>query len=73
MKHLAAESGKVDEVGEGVLPWQAAQLRVTQALAATAVERDQRGGTPKAERDLLRESGLLMLSVPAELGGLGAN
>jgi alkylation response protein AidB-like acyl-CoA dehydrogenase len=67
MKHFPAEAG--DEV----VPWHSAAQRVAQALAQTAVERDERGGTPKAERDLLRESGLLMLSVPAELGGLGAS
>ena len=67
MKHFSAEAG--DEV----VPWHASAQRVAQALAQTAVERDQRGGTPKAERDLLRDSGLLMLSVPAELGGLGAS
>ena len=67
MKHFSAEAG--DEV----VPWHATAQRVTHALAETAVERDQRGGTPKAERDLLRDSGLLMLSVPTELGGLGAS
>jgi alkylation response protein AidB-like acyl-CoA dehydrogenase len=41
-------------------------------LALTAVERDRRGGTPKAERDRLRASGLLGLIVPRALGGLGA-
>ena len=50
---------------------------VAQALAAefavTAVERDRRGGTPKAERDALRASGLLALSVPRAFGGLGAS
>ncbi len=40
-------------------------------FAATAVERDARGGTPKYERDKLRESGLLKLIVPKEYGGLG--
>ena len=67
MKHFSAEAG--DEV----VPWHATAQRVAQTLAQTAVKRDQRGGTPKAERDLLRDSGLLMLSVPTELGGLGAN
>jgi alkylation response protein AidB-like acyl-CoA dehydrogenase len=42
-------------------------------FAATAVERDERGGTPKAERDALRSSGLLSLSIPREYGGQGAN
>lgn len=41
-------------------------------LAATALERDARGGTPLAERDALRASGLLALSIPSELGGQGA-
>src|SRR5688572_169343 len=41
-------------------------------LAKTAVERDARGGTPKAERDLLRASGLLSLIIPEDLGGRGA-
>jgi alkylation response protein AidB-like acyl-CoA dehydrogenase len=42
-------------------------------FAATAAERDRLGGTPKAERDALRASGLLRLSIPAAYGGLGAN
>ncbi|RBH55204.1 MULTISPECIES: acyl-CoA dehydrogenase family protein [Pseudomonas] len=40
-------------------------------FALTAVERDERGGTPKAERDALRHSGLLALSIPTQYGGLG--
>lgn len=42
-------------------------------FAATAVERDRRGGTAKHERDALRASGLLGLVVPRELGGHGAD
>ena len=42
-------------------------------FALTAVERDERGGTPKAERDALRHSGLLALSIPTQFGGLGAH
>ncbi|WP_253426192.1 acyl-CoA dehydrogenase family protein [Pseudomonas sp. GGS8] len=42
-------------------------------FALTAVERDERGGTPKAERDALRHSGLLALSIPTQYGGLGAS
>ncbi|MCX9151462.1 acyl-CoA dehydrogenase family protein [Pseudomonas sp. TB1-B1] len=41
-------------------------------FALSAVERDERGGTPKAERDALRHSGLLALSIPTQYGGLGA-
>lgn len=46
---------------------------LTQTFASTAAERDRRGGTPKHERDLIRKSGLLALSIPAELGGWGAS
>jgi len=42
-------------------------------FARTAVDRDARGGTPKAERDRLRNSSLLSLSIPRQFGGLGAN
>ncbi|MCB5189763.1 acyl-CoA dehydrogenase family protein [Methylobacillus arboreus] len=52
-------------------------LEIAQTLAAefrlTAVERDEAGGTPKAERDLIRSSGLLALSIPTSEGGLGAD
>jgi alkylation response protein AidB-like acyl-CoA dehydrogenase len=41
-------------------------------FAATARARDAAGGTPRAERNLLRESGLLALAVPAAWGGGGA-
>lgn len=39
-------------------------------FAQTAAERDVLGGTPKAQRDDLRHSGLLALTIPAALGGL---
>lgn len=52
-------------------------LQIAQGLAEefakTAAERDLRGGTPKAERDAVRRSGLLALSIPRQFGGLGAN
>src|SRR5450830_1690423 len=51
---------------------QAAEALARQ-FATSAAERDLAGGTPKAERDALRGSGLLALSVPTELGGLGAD
>jgi alkylation response protein AidB-like acyl-CoA dehydrogenase len=41
-------------------------------FAATAAERDRTGGTALAERDRLRQSGLLSLIVPQRYGGLGA-
>lgn len=40
-------------------------------FSATAAERDAKGGTPKDERQKLRESGLLKLIIPQEYGGLG--
>lgn len=50
-------------------------IELVQALCAefatTAVERDVEGGTPKYERDRLRQSGLLNLVIPNEYGGLG--
>jgi alkylation response protein AidB-like acyl-CoA dehydrogenase len=42
-------------------------------LAATAAVRDGRGGTAKHERDLIRASGLLSLTIPVALGGRGAD
>ena len=50
-------------------------LEIARELAAgfaeTAAERDARGGTPKAERDAIRQSGLLSLIIPEQYGGLG--
>jgi alkylation response protein AidB-like acyl-CoA dehydrogenase len=42
-------------------------------LATTAVERDRVGGHAAAEREWIRDSGLLTLSIPAEYGGAGAD
>ncbi|WP_188563975.1 acyl-CoA dehydrogenase family protein [Undibacterium terreum] len=42
-------------------------------LAETAVARDQQGGHAAQEREWIRESGLLTLSVPTEFGGQGAD
>jgi len=41
-------------------------------LAQTAVQRDREGGHAEREREWLRESGLLTLSIPTIFGGLGA-
>lgn len=43
------------------------------ALAPTAVERDRAGGHARAERELIRASGLLALTVPTALGGEGGD
>lgn len=45
--------------------------RLAATFAETAVERDQQGGTPMAERQAIRESGLLNLLIPEEYGGMG--
>lgn len=45
--------------------------RLIAQLAETAVERDRAGGHAAHERELIRASGLLALTIPAELGGLG--
>ena len=42
-------------------------------LAVTANARDQAGGHAAQEREWLRESGLLTLSIPVEFGGQGAS
>lgn len=51
-------------------------LQIAQQLAAdfaeTAAERDALGGTPLAQRNALRQSGLLSLSIPKHYGGQGA-
>ena len=44
--------------------------RIAAALAATAVLRDQTGGHAAQERELIRHSGLLRLSIPRAQGGL---
>lgn len=46
--------------------------QLARQLAATARERDRASGTPRAERNLIRESGLLAIGIPAEWGGGGA-
>jgi alkylation response protein AidB-like acyl-CoA dehydrogenase len=47
--------------------------QLTRLFSHTAALRDKQGGNPKKERDLIRESGLLKLSIPTEYGGSGAN
>ena len=57
--------------------WRPYEPEVLEALLAdfeaTAAARDEIGGTAKRERDLIRQSGLLSLSIPRELGGLGGS
>src|SRR4029453_6041127 len=45
--------------------------KLAETFRRDAAERDRLGGTPKAQRDLIRASGLLKLIIPTDLGGLG--
>ena len=47
--------------------------QLAQRFAETAAERDKQGGNPKTERDMIRQSGLLGLSIAKEYGGQGAD
>lgn len=47
--------------------------QLLERLAESAAIRDAQGGSPIPQRDDLRASGLLALSVPVSLGGLGGN
>jgi alkylation response protein AidB-like acyl-CoA dehydrogenase len=51
--------------------YQAVAFALAKEFAETAAQRDAQGGTPKYERDKLRESGLLKLIIPQEYGGIG--
>jgi alkylation response protein AidB-like acyl-CoA dehydrogenase len=42
-------------------------------LATTARDRDRAGGTPRAARQRIRDSGLLTIGIPRALGGGGAS
>ncbi|CAN5477331.1 acyl-CoA dehydrogenase family protein [soil metagenome] len=62
--------------GMNTHPWtvqrvEAAVEQLALRLAATAVERDAQGGHAAAERQSIRDSGLLSLVVPVEHGGPG--
>lgn len=47
--------------------------QLAEKFALTAAERDKVGGNPKVERDLIRQSGLLSLSIAPQYGGQGAD
>src|SRR4051812_45139465 len=48
-----------------------AAAELAQRLASTANARDQAGGHAAREREWIRESGLLTLSIPEAYGGQG--
>jgi len=62
--HVAASDASFDPI--------AAAEQLAERLATTAVERDRAGGHASQEREWIRDSGLLALSVPREFGGRGA-
>lgn len=64
-----AIASRKDETGVSGLFERAEQLAAD--FARTAVARDRAGGTAKAERDQLRDSGLLTISIPRAYGGYG--
>ena len=47
--------------------------KVAKALKESAAERDRTGGIPEAEVKLLKDTGLLLLPVPKQYGGVGAS
>jgi len=76
--HMFASGAIAPEPGELLRAQSLRQVTVVvdqliARLAVNAAERDQLGGTPKAQRDDIRRSGLLSLSIPVELGGLGGS
>jgi alkylation response protein AidB-like acyl-CoA dehydrogenase len=70
---IPIETGELERVtAPSRLPKKIAE-RLAADFAQTAIERDRKGGTAKRERDLLRQSGLLNLLIPEELGGNGSD
>ncbi|MBE9043202.1 acyl-CoA dehydrogenase family protein [Pleurocapsales cyanobacterium LEGE 10410] len=55
------------------IDYRAVAAKVAQVLVDSAAERDRLGGLPEEEIQLLKESGLLLLAVPQEYGGVGAS
>lgn len=53
-------------------PWREPLLNLAQALASTVAARDRQGGSAQAQKQLIRDSGLLRLSIPQQLGGAEA-
>ena len=68
---INSEAGSVTP-SRGIRDALAIADELARSFADTAVERDRLGGTARKERDLLRRSGLLEMSIPEALGGWGA-
>ncbi|OIJ99835.1 acyl-CoA dehydrogenase family protein [Streptomyces monashensis] len=63
----------VTDAGAGQVDWLHIAREMADDLATDAVEREQSGKAPLDEVARLRESGLLTLPAPAELGGGGGD
>ena len=68
--HLQAEPAATEAPASDPL---AVAEALAEQLAATAVERDLAGGHAAHERELIRASGLLTLSITREFGGQGGD
>ncbi len=68
--HSRARPTTTSDQQEGAL---AIAKALADQLASTAVERDRAGGHAQQEREWIRDSGLLTLSIPVEFGGQGAD
>lgn len=58
---------------EELAHWSTVAERVATTVAVDAAERDRSNARPRAVLDLLRDSGLVNLLIPAEFGGEGAH
>lgn len=73
MSETLTPPGEAELFAHDFGPWTQTVERVARALAENAVQRDRQGGTAYAQRQLLRESGLLTLLIPEAYGGQGAS
>ncbi|QZZ21555.1 acyl-CoA dehydrogenase family protein [Leptothermofonsia sichuanensis E412] len=55
-----------------VKDYQAIAAALSRDLAASAIERDLKAGIPEEEVRKFKESGLLLLTIPKQYGGIGA-
>ncbi|MFB7511409.1 acyl-CoA dehydrogenase family protein [Streptomyces broussonetiae] len=70
---MTVTAGEATDAGAGQVDWLHIARELADDLATDAVEREQAGKAPLDEVARLRESGLLTLPAPAELGGGGGD
>jgi alkylation response protein AidB-like acyl-CoA dehydrogenase len=68
-----AGTGPAAQADPAIADTDAIVERLAETLAATAIERDRIGGHAAHERELVRASGLLTLTIPGALGGQGSS